>query len=252
MMKILKIVLIFCTLLIQNNYAQKNSDFTEEIVHFEASDGVNITADLYLTSVIDAPIILLFHQAGYSRGEYKEIAPKLNQLGFNCLAIDQRSGNEVNGIINETHINAEKLNKPTQYKDAIPDLEAAYSYVRNKLDPNKTIIWGSSYSAALTFYLGSVHPNDIDGIIAYSPGEYFKIEGKEIKSFASKVKCPVFITSAKNEEKQWKAIYDSVKTNKKYFLPNNEGKHGSKALWSNNSDHKDYWGALKEFLHQFQ
>ncbi len=152
-MKILKTLLIFCILLAQNNYAQKNSDLNEETLHFKARDGVNITADLYMTSAAEAPFILLFHQAGYSRGEYKEIAPKLNQLGFNCLAIDQRSGDKVNGIINETHIDAKKLNKPTQYIDAIPDLEAAYAYVRNKLNPNKMIIWGSSYSAALTFFL---------------------------------------------------------------------------------------------------
>ncbi len=251
-MKILKTLLIFCILLAQNNYAQKNSDLNEETLHFKARDGVNITADLYMTSVAEAPFILLFHQAGYSRGEYKEIAPKLNQLGFNCLAIDQRSGDKVNGIINETHIDAKKLNKPTQYIDAIPDLEAAYAYVRNKLNPNKMIIWGSSYSAALTFFLESVHSDKIDGILAFSPGEYFKIEGKEIKDYASKVKCPIFITSAKNEAKQWKVIYDAVKTDKKYFLPIEEGKHGSKALWSSNSDHKEYWASVKEFLLQYQ
>jgi hypothetical protein len=100
--------------------------------------------------------------------------------------------------------------------------------------------------------LGGVHSDKIDGILAFSPGEYFKIEGKEIKDYASKVKCPIFITSAKNEAKQWKVIYDAVKTDKKYFLPIEEGKHGSKALWSSNSDHKEYWTAVKEFLLQYQ
>lgn len=250
-MKNFTTTLFLCTLLIYSNYAQKNSDLSNSI-HFKASDGVTITADLYTTSVLDAPFIILFHQAGYSRGEYLEIAPKLNKLGFNCMAIDQRSGNEVNNVINKTHIDAEKLNKPTQYINAIPDLEAAYLYVKNKLKPAKIIIWGSSYSAALTFFMGSVYSDGIDGILAFSPGEYFKIEGRGISSFASEVKCPVFITSAKNEEKQWKAIYDSVKTDKKYFLPAKEGKHGSKALWSNNNDHQEYWNNVTEFLLQFQ
>ncbi len=251
-MKNIKIALLFCTLLIYNNYAQKSSKFNGEIIHFKSDDGVTITADLYQTSDPDAPFIILFHQAGYSRGEYRTIAPKLNKLGFNCMAIDQRSGNEVNGIINKTHIDAEKLNKATQYVYAIPDLQAAYLYVKNKLKPTKIIIWGSSYSAALTFFIGSEHPNEIDGILAFSPGEYFKIEGKEIKSFASNVKCSVFITSAKNEEKQWRAIYDSVKTDKKYFLPVDEGKHGSKALWTDNNDHQEYWKAVTDYLLQFQ
>jgi dienelactone hydrolase len=247
-MKKLKIVFIFCILLIHISFAQQKIDFNGKTVHFTASDGVKITGDLYLTTETKAPFIILYHQAGYSRGEYREIAPKLNKLGFNCLAIDQRSGKEVNGIINETHLEAIKLNKPTQYVDAITDIEAAYLYVKHGIKPNKIFIWGSSYSAAVMFFLGSSHYNGLDGILAFSPGEYFKINGKEIKLYAQRVKCPVFITSAKSERTQWKSIYDSVKTDKKYFLPTSQGKHGSKALWMDNSDHQAYWNAVTDFL----
>jgi hypothetical protein len=40
------------------------------------------------------PYILLSHQAGSNRAEYAPIAPRLVKPGFNCLAIDQRSGGE--------------------------------------------------------------------------------------------------------------------------------------------------------------
>ncbi len=33
-----------------------------------------------------------------------------------------------------------------------------------------------------------------------------------------------------------------------FFKPKKEGKHGSKALWSNNPDNKEYWEALTKFL----
>ncbi len=221
-------------------------------VYFTSSDGVKITADLYMSSNTNAPFILLFHQAGYSRGEYRSIAPKLNALGFNCMAIDQRSGNEVNGVINETHLEAVKQNKPTKYVDAIPDLEAAYQYVKLGIKPSKIIIWGSSYSAAITFFLASSHYNSIAGILAFSPGEYFKINGKPINYFATKVKAPVFITSAKNEKKQWIGIYNSLKKKKYSFLPEDNGKHGSKALWSDNGSHTSYWNAVKEFLNKIK
>ena len=220
----------------------------QKTVHFTASDGVKITADLYMISNTNAPFIILYHQAGYSRGEYRSIAPKLNELGFNCMAVDQRSGKEVNGVINETHLAALKLNKPTEYVDAIPDVEAAYQYVKLGIKPNKIIIWGSSYSAALVFFLGSAHYDNIGGILAFSPGEYFKIDGKEIKSFATKVKSPVFISSAKSEYEQWKGIYNAVKKNKSSFLPQTKGKHGSKALWKDNNSHESYWAAVKSFL----
>ncbi len=244
-------ILIFI-LFISINYAQNTPDFKGETVHFKASDGIEITADLYMTPDSKAPFIILYHQAGYSRGEYRSIAPKLNKLGFNCMAIDQRSGKEVMGIINETNKEATKANKPTQYVDAIPDLEAAYLYVRHGIKPNKIIIWGSSYSAAIVFFLGSAHHDGVNGILAFSPGEYFKINAKEIKSYASKVTCPVFITSAKDEHKNWKGIYNSIKTKKEYFLPAEKGKHGSKALWPDNSDQKAYWAAVSNFLNKLK
>lgn len=241
------LLVIICLFVFQYNNAQQKTSFKGETVNFKSNDGVKITADLYMTSQTDAPFIILYHQAGYSRGEYREIAPKLNELGFNCLAVDQRSGKEVNGVINQTNIEATKLNKPTEYVDAIPDLEAAFLYVKHGIKPNKIIIWGSSYSAAIVFFLGNVHYN-VNGILAFSPGEYFKINGKEIKSYASKVKCPVFITSAKNENDQWKDIYASLNKDKYSFLPKDEGKHGSKALWENNNGNEEYWNAVTNFL----
>jgi len=234
--------------IIQLSFAQQKNDFNGEAINFSAKDGVRITADLYLTPNSNAPFIILFHQAGYSRGEYREIAPKLNKLGFNCMAIDQRSGDKVNGVDNKTKAEAKKANKATKYTDAIPDIEAAYLYVKNKIKPDKLIVWGSSYSAALMFYLANTNADGIDGVLAFSPGEYFKINGKDIKSYASGVKCPVFITSAKNEYDQWKDIYNSVKSEKKYFLPELSGKHGSKALWEDNKDHQEYWKEVTNFL----
>lgn len=220
----------------------------QKTVYFTTSDGVKITADLYMTANNSAPFILLYHQAGYSRGAYRNIAPKLNELGFNCMAIDQRSGKEVNGVVNETFLAAEKLQKPTEYPDAIADMEAAYQYVKLGIKPQKIIVWGSSYSAAITFFLASKHYSGINAILAFSPGEYFKINGKEIKSYAARVTCPVFITSAKDEYNQWQNIYKAVKTKKQYFLPDEKGRHGSKALWQDNSNHEAYWQAVKQFL----
>lgn len=217
-------------------------------IHLVAEDGLPVTADFYPVSKKEAPLIILFHQAGYSRGEYLEIAPKLNELGYQCLAIDQRSGKEVNGVVNETHLEAVKKNLPTEYIDAIPDLEAAIIYAKKEMEAKEIIIWGSSYSAALSFYIGSKFAGSISAILAFSPGEYFTIDGKEIKSFASAITCPVFVTSAKKEQDYWKDIYDEVKSEKQYFLPEVAGKHGSKALWQKHAGHESYWAAVKEFL----
>jgi hypothetical protein len=77
--------------------------FSQKKITFKASDGLQITADLYILNPSENSFIILFHQARWSRGEYLEIAPKLNKLGFNCMAVDQQSGGEINNIVNETH-----------------------------------------------------------------------------------------------------------------------------------------------------
>ena len=216
---------------------------------FKSTDGLEITGDIYATNNPDAPWILLFHQAGYSRGEYREIAPKLNEMGFNCLAIDQRSGNEVNGVVNMTHKAAEKDHLATEYPDAFPDLEAALLHVKNRFHTRKMIIWGSSYSASLVFILASKHQSDVTAVVAFSPGEYFTSEGKKVADFAKDVDCPVFITSASSEHDDWKNIYESLGSKANVgFLPAEEGNHGPKALWESKEGNEEYWKAITMFL----
>ncbi len=222
----------------------------KEKIVFKSADGLNITADLYITNPESSPFIILFHQAGWSRGEYQEIAPKLNQLGFNSMAIDQRSGGNVKGVINETHLRAVKQNLPTEYTDAEVDMNSAIDYVKKKFNKaSKLIIWGSSYSSALVLKIAGDR-KDIDGALSFAPGEYFPNKGKDyVTKSAINITKPVFITSAKNEKNEWWEIYNKIPSSKKaYFLPNENGQHGSRALWEIFPEHKDYWKAVTEFL----
>lgn len=226
---------------------------SKESVKIFSSDSLEIIADIYITEKNKLPIILLFHQAGYSRGEYIETAPKLNKLGFTCIAIDQRSGNEINGIVNESFKKAKAKNLPTEYTDAKTDLDAALNYAKQNFPNKKVILWGSSYSASLVFILATENPEITSAVMAFSPGEYFKYSDKTIAEYAKNVTCPVFVTSAKNEHKDWNDIFEAIpKGNKTSFLPETKGKHGSQALWEVNSGSKEYWKAVNEFLKQFK
>jgi len=230
----------------ESAYTQNNK--SAETVTFFAKDNVEVTADIYLTEKKDAPFILLFHQATFSRGEYIEIAPQLNNLGFNCMAIDQRSGNKVNEIVNQTHKYAKSKNMNTKYPDAFPDLEAALDYVKTKFTSEKIIVWGSSYSSSLVFILAAKH-NEIAGILSFSPGEYFEFEEKKISDWAKEVKCPVFVTSSRSEAKECKKIFTNVSNkNSKQYIPAFSGNHGSKALWKKNKGYNSYMKEVKQFL----
>jgi len=222
-------------------------------IEFESEDGLKITADVYIKyKKKGKPFIVLCHQAGWSRGEYREIAPKLNKLGYNCMAIDQRSGGAINGVNNETAARAKAAGKPTNYPDARQDIIAALKYARKNYAEGKLIVWGSSYSSALVLQIAGSEPKLVDGVMSFAPGEYFGRLGKPgdwVTQSARKIKCPAFITSAQREGPQWKAIYDAIPgTNKMSMLPTTPGQHGSRALWEKFPDNDQYWKAVKAFL----
>ncbi|HAI41792.1 MAG TPA: alpha/beta hydrolase [Maribacter sp.] len=221
----------------------------QKTIDFPSKDGLLITADYYEDKGSET-FILLFHQAGWSRGEYKEIAPKLNTLGYSCLAIDQRSGGAVNSVTNQTNQRAVAAGKETTYLDAFQDIEATVAYVKKAYSPKKIIIWGSSYSSSLVLKYAGDHPDQIDAAMAFSPGEYF---GKDdfIKNSAAHIKVPTFITSAQNEQDNWAAINQAIPTTRKVtYVPATAGNHGSRTLWEKFKDNDGYWNAVKNFLKQ--
>ena len=214
-------------------------------ITFLSKDGVIITADLYFVSDT-LPYMILCHQAGYSRGEYLETGPKLTKFGYNCIAIDMRSGDEVNGVKNETAFGAKTKNKSTTYLDAEQDILSAIDYAYKKSN-KKVILVGSSYSASLALKIGTSN-DKVKAVIAFSPGEYFgaKLNLKEaIKNYDK----PLFVASTKAEAADVSALIKDIKSQKKQqCTPSGKGEHGSKALWKASPDCHEYWLTLLMFM----
>jgi len=226
-----------------------------ETVTFAAKDGLLLSADIYAPhDQAGTPFIVLFHQAGSSRGEYSGIAPWLNSLGYNCMAVDQRSGEVSQGVENETARRAAEAHRETGYLAALPDIRAALEYARKHYGKGPVIAWGSSYSAALVLQIAGVSPGQADGVLAFSPGEYFERAGKSatwIAESARHIRIPVFISSARGEADQWAAIYATIESGSKAkFVPATDGRHGSRALWAQYPDSGDYRAAVRTFLEQ--
>ncbi|MEN8106675.1 MAG: alpha/beta fold hydrolase [Pseudomonadota bacterium] len=229
---------------------------SNETVTFPSEDGLLITADIHAPYKNgEAPIIVLFHQAGGSRGEYVEIVPWLNTLGYNCMAVDQRSGDYVRGIENETASRAAQENRLTGYIDALPDINAALAYARRHYGKDGVIAWGSSYSAALVLKVAGDSSGLVDGVLAFSPGEYFERAGESeiwIQTSAQHITVPVFITSSRNEADKWAAIFAAIESgNKTSFIPVTDGRHGSRALWKKYPDSDAYLDAVQVFLERY-
>ncbi len=220
-------------------------------VEIPSKDGLMITVDEYL---IDAgkerPIIVLCHQAMFSRGAYTEIAPWLNKMGFSCIAIDQRSGLASQGVRNETAKRAKKKGLGNKYIDAEQDIVAAVEYAYKKTG-RPVLLWGSSYSASLVLKVAS-ETEMVHAVLSYSPGEYF---GKKLRISDSiqGLNKPCYITSSKGEADQAELMWNAIKMKegKVQFVPNGAGKHGSKALWSSSKGYEEYRKSVMEFLKQF-
>lgn len=221
------------------------SDRSFTTITFPSRDGLKVTADWYQAEQARG-CILLCHRSHFNRGEYREIAPRLAKLGFDCLAIDQRSGMNVLGTINETSTLAKKQKLPTGYLDARPDIEAAIDVAFEKSAHKPIIILGSSYSASLALLLAIGH-HKIKAVAAFSPGEYLK--GVSLAEKLRAVNVPLFITAAKNEmtevDNLMRAVPKRLITRCK---PRSEGAHGARALWAKSVGHEEYWKALEKFL----
>ncbi|WBW99102.1 MBL fold metallo-hydrolase [Oceanirhabdus sp. W0125-5] len=215
---------------------------------FPSLDGLDITADLYLIDNT-SPIILLFHRARWSRGEYLEIAPRLNELGYNVMAIDARSGASINGVDNKTVLRALENGLAHTHPDALVDIEAAIQYAHEELGYEDIITWGSSYSASLVLAISQKYSDNVRAVLAFAPGEYFKIENKSIAKYAKELQLPVFITGSKPEEQWYRPLYEAISSKDKVcFIPESQGYHGSQALWKSSNDNDSYWNAVKTFL----
>jgi len=223
---------------------------SQETVTFNAADGLKITANLYeIDSTL--PYLILFHQAGYSKGEYRETAIKMIKLGYNILAVDLRSGDEVNFVTNETAALAKKTGKNNSMLDAKQDIIAAIDWAYYKSN-KEVVILGSSYSASLCLLVGKISPK-VKAIIAFSPGEYFKPQidmKKTIKDLAK----PTFIACSQREISYVMEMTAFVEPKyKTIFSPKTGvGEHGSKSLWKSCKTNKEYWLALMMFFNNLK
>lgn len=218
---------------------------TARRVKFPSKDGVTITADMYEANP-NYPWVVLFHMAQSSRGEFQRIAPKLNKLEVNCIAVDLRSGKEDNFIVNETYVLAKNTGLGTSYLDAEIDMKAAIEKAF-LISRKPVIIFGSSYSASLALKLAS-EMSQVKAVIAFSPGEYF---GKDldVADAARSLNKPTFIACGSDEKKYTDEIANAVQSSKKiYFAPGKGGAHGSKSLDKGTEGETEYWIQMINFI----
>jgi ketosteroid isomerase-like protein/dienelactone hydrolase len=238
----------------------KQSQTPNEAVTFTASDGVTVFANLFLCAREPekhkvAPTILLFHQGqSNALAEYKNIFPKLWDLGFNLLAVDLREGGDKHGGQNQTAKNWQKP-FPNAYCAAAVDLEASLRYLENQGFVGNKILWGSGFSSALAIDWAVRHPESVTGVLAFAPaqgGSVAPCEPNETR--LSKLKTPLLVFRAKSEMSDASRQEQAVLFQKfgVPFVVAESEQHGSLVLdpERNPAGTDAVWGAVLNFLKQ--
>ena len=222
--RIVVIVLVLCSAAVARGEV--------ETIRFKATDGVQLNGYLYREGVGQgAPLVLLFHQAGGDgRGEYSAIAQRLNDAGYAALAIDQRVGGDRFGSVNQT---VGLLGESTYgYCDAYPDLVATLDYAIEEDLGGPIAIWGSSYSAALVLQLAANRPDDVAGVLAFSPASGEPLARCLPGAFIDKLRIPTLalrpITEMQRESTAAQLMRFEELGHKTYVA--DPGTHGSSML----------------------
>ena len=215
-------------------------------VTFPSADSLLITADEYTVSE-ERPYVVLFHEQGSSRGEFKTIARRLCKMDYNCLAVDLRNGGTFGYVSNETVKRCRDKRCPTDRESVEQDMVAAVRYAFMKSD-FPVILFASGVNASLSLKLAA-DSELVRAVVALSPGEYF-LPAVSIHDTISNLRKPVFITSSRSEipymEELVSGMEDQYVT---LFKPElGEGGRGTSSLNSENEHNSEDWLALLLFF----
>ncbi len=237
----------------------------ETITH-KLPDGIVMTGDLYRApDSTTKPVLVCMHMTASSRGEYREIAPRIVAMGVNVLAVDLRCGGEGeianrktkvrSGTMNETWKMATEQKKPTAYLDAYPDVVQAVAWAHELFPASRVGLMGSSYSASFALVYAAEHGDQIDAVLSYSPGEY--MPPWSIADRIKKLDVPAYITCGNTDAdtKQAKPVAAAIEKRARVhaFWPEDEhliGDHGSHSLLlkGDNPSTKRQWSELENAL----
>ena len=214
-----------------------------------AADGTGVNTKLVTGKGERKGIVVMFHQAGSNLHEFDPISPRLVDLGWDCLLVDQRSGGEMWGSDNKT---AAQFEGKQSYLDAYQDMEAALEWAQ-KRGYKKTLVLGSSYSASLVLRLAAEH-SGIAGVMCFSPGEYFDQPGL-VAGWAAKATAPVFFASTSDEMSNGvMEIYNARAENPAHKMDSayasSKGVHGASTLREDKADGaaEEYWQHVEGFF----
>ena len=156
-------------------------------------EGSSIHLDYYAPEGTPKAAIVLLHSLRANTCEYGDFPEKLAAAGFATVAVDLRIGAS-NGL-------CQNLTKAstTDIFDAFVDVETAVRWIQQKTGLQKVILSGSSTSGVMVLDYAGLHPDQVLGVVAYSPVSPDLDLTQEVIRFAPKIAAPVLMIMPENE-----------------------------------------------------
>lgn len=149
------------------------SEGAAKTISFETPDGVKIVGTLYAAAKENSAAVLMLHQFGGSRSDYKDLANQFQSSGFAVLAIDGRGFGEsikkVDGSKVAAGQSAEAVNGMKS------DVAAAVKFLseQRNVDKKRIGVVGASYGSSLAI-IHAADNAEIKAVGLLSPGtNYF-------------------------------------------------------------------------------
>lgn len=214
-------------------------------VRFKTEDGIEIVGNYFPAEKNDAPAVIFLHMMPETKESWNEFAKKINQNGFQCLAIDLRGHGESQGgpagsknFSDEEHI------------ATINDVVGAVEFFVDKGIPiEKISLAGASIGANLAIVFQSENLK-IKASVALSPGlNYRGVETEHAIKNLKEGQAIFLVAGGASDEYSTETViklFDQIKcTNKEKMIFDDSG-HGTEILNSNSGLEEEIINWLKE------
>jgi len=170
-----------------------------EVVKLKTKDGVEIAGDYYSVSVPGEIGVLMLHMMPANRKSYSAFAEKIQEAGWQGLAIDFRGHGESHG-----GPVGYQLFKDEDHQKSILDVEAGAEFLKTK-GIKKIFLVGASIGANLSLQYLAEH-SDAKAAVLLSPGLNYR--GVKTDESAKKVyhTKAIYLTAAKDDDYSYETV----------------------------------------------
>ena len=205
--------------------AEEKNMAKSEVIKLKTEDGVEIVGDFFEVSKPNEIGVLMLHMMPAVRKSFAVFAEKIQQAGWQGLAIDLRGHGESQG-----GLSGYQLFKDEDHQKSILDVEAGAEFLKSK-GAKEIYLVGASIGANLSLQYLAEHA-DAAAAVLLSPGlNYRGIKTDELVKKVYHTKA-IYLTAAKDDDYSYETVqklYDvlpeEIFRELKLF---DEGGHGTK------------------------